>query len=203
MTAKDEESFDVHERDRTWLKEIAAGGAASERAVTGLFMAYRGALLGWLKRHQVNPNDADDIVQLAFMKLVHAAGQHRGDGSVRAWLYTIVRNCWMDELRKTKPETHLDDDGWEWISATISAPAHRAVQDSTDDCVADGFQRYSQDHPDRAEVVRRQVLDKWTVRDIAQYLQRTEAATFEYLSQCRKKLRPYIEPCLALASRAA
>jgi RNA polymerase sigma factor (sigma-70 family) len=49
--------------------------------------AYRFAR--WLCR---SPSDADDIVQEAFLRAFRAFDSLRG-GDVKAWLFTIVRNC--------------------------------------------------------------------------------------------------------------
>ena len=54
------------------------------------------------------------------------------------------------------------------------------------------------DFPDRARAIGFLVIEEWSVEDIARALGRTPGATREFLSQCRKKLRPYIEDCLEL-----
>ena len=35
----------------------------------------------------------------------------------------------------------------------------------------------------------------WDIEEISRFLGRTQGATREYLSQSRKKLRPFLEPC--------
>ena len=47
-------------------------------------------LARWLSR---SPADADDIVQDAMLRAFRAFDGFRG-GDARAWLLTIVRNCW-------------------------------------------------------------------------------------------------------------
>lgn len=44
---------------------------------------------------------AEDVVQEAFLRAFRAQDACRGDG--KAWLMTIVRNCWHDWLREHRP----------------------------------------------------------------------------------------------------
>lgn len=47
-----------------------------------------------------HPQDADDLVQTAVERALLRAGQWREElGSLDAWMFGIVRNAWMDELR--------------------------------------------------------------------------------------------------------
>ncbi|GGK01168.1 RNA polymerase sigma factor [Luteimonas terricola] len=46
-----------------------------------------------------NPHDADDVVQLALERALARAAQWRAGESLEAWVFGIVRNAWIDELR--------------------------------------------------------------------------------------------------------
>jgi len=61
-------------------------------------------LARWLAR---NAQDAEDIVQDAFLKAFQAIGDFRG-GDARAWTLAIVRNTAMSHLRRRKPDAPLD-----------------------------------------------------------------------------------------------
>jgi hypothetical protein len=43
----------------------------------------------------------------------------------------------------------------------------------------------------------------WSIAEVAELLERNPGATREYLSQCRKLLRPFLEPCRALLMEEA
>lgn len=49
-----------------------------------------------------DPDDADDLVQLALERALAHAEQLRSGASVAAWLFGIVRNAWIDERRSRK-----------------------------------------------------------------------------------------------------
>jgi RNA polymerase sigma-70 factor (ECF subfamily) len=60
-------------------------------------MAYRTAL-----RIMRNTNDAEDIVQIAFMKIIRDLPKYRGGAGVRSWITKYIVNCCMDKIREEK-----------------------------------------------------------------------------------------------------
>jgi RNA polymerase sigma-70 factor, ECF subfamily len=46
-----------------------------------------------------NAHDADDLVQLALERALARAAQARADAPLAGWMFRIVRNAWIDELR--------------------------------------------------------------------------------------------------------
>ena len=44
-------------------------------------------------------HDADDLVQLALERALGRAGQARADAPLSSWMFGILRNAWIDELR--------------------------------------------------------------------------------------------------------
>lgn len=65
-------------------------------------------LARWLSR---SPSDADDIVQDAMLRAFRAFDGFRG-GDIKAWLLTIVRNCWRSSgaAERRRGHTELDED---------------------------------------------------------------------------------------------
>ncbi|NLM44449.1 MAG: sigma-70 family RNA polymerase sigma factor [Clostridiales bacterium] len=49
-----------------------------------------------------NEEDAKDMAQEAFIKIYKSIGNFRGDSTFSTWLYRIVTNVCLDELRKRK-----------------------------------------------------------------------------------------------------
>jgi RNA polymerase sigma-70 factor (ECF subfamily) len=46
-----------------------------------------------------NPHDADDVVQMALERALVKLDQWRRDARLDGWMFKIVRNVWIDELR--------------------------------------------------------------------------------------------------------
>ena len=68
-----------------------------------------------------------------------------------------------------------------------------------DACVAAGLLAFSADMPERAFVLGLQ-MDGLSIDAIGLQIGRSIAATKEYLSQCRKKIQPFIAHCADLLS---
>ncbi|HWJ35297.1 MAG TPA: sigma-70 family RNA polymerase sigma factor [Steroidobacteraceae bacterium] len=46
-----------------------------------------------------NQHDADDVVQVALERALENLAQWRSDARLDSWLFKIVRNAWIDEVR--------------------------------------------------------------------------------------------------------
>jgi RNA polymerase sigma-70 factor, ECF subfamily len=46
-----------------------------------------------------NPHDADDVVQIALERALMRLDQWRSEARLDGWMFKIVRNAWIDELR--------------------------------------------------------------------------------------------------------
>src|SRR4051812_5945555 len=57
-----------------------------------------------------NPDDAEDAVQDAFIKVWRYLGRFEGRSSFSTWIHRIVMNASLDLLRRQscRPETHID-----------------------------------------------------------------------------------------------
>lgn len=73
----------------------------------------------------------------------------------------------------------------------------RTRQIRIEECVAQGIEEFSANEPERADALLMQI-DGIPIKQIAHYLKRTETATKEYLSQCKKKLKPFVSTCFDL-----
>jgi RNA polymerase sigma-70 factor (ECF subfamily) len=59
-----------------------------------------------------NRTDAEDLVQETYVRAIEAYGRLRENSNVKGWLFTILRNQWLNQLRRrrTGPQ-FLDCDG--------------------------------------------------------------------------------------------
>jgi len=49
-----------------------------------------------------NPDQAEDVVQEVFLKILRSAGSFRGKGSFKGWMFSIARNATLDYLRDAR-----------------------------------------------------------------------------------------------------
>jgi RNA polymerase sigma-70 factor (ECF subfamily) len=96
------------EEQRAWVEAAQQG---DERAFADIFYHYQVSLFN-LARHLVgDPDEAEDVVQKAFVKAFRSLSRIRRPTSLESWLRTIVYTTSIDHLRrrKRKRELPLDD----------------------------------------------------------------------------------------------
>ena len=91
--------MDAREEERRWMARVARG---DETAFGELVGRYGGRLLGVARRLLGSHADAEDAVQRALLQCYLGAGTYRSEWAVSTWLYRILTNVCMDELRRRK-----------------------------------------------------------------------------------------------------
>jgi RNA polymerase sigma-70 factor (ECF subfamily) len=94
--------------DDTLLAGLRAG---DERAFETLVRQYGGRMLAVARRFVRNDQDAQDIVQSAYLNAFRSVSQFEGQCLVGTWLHRIVVNVALMKLRsrRRKPESPIDD----------------------------------------------------------------------------------------------
>ena len=148
-------------------------------------------------------DEAQDILQETFIKIVRGAASYSGQGKAKSWIWQIARNCLIDHQSKqgsrSKHETAVNDEQWESLEQTTPDPnaINCAALGSVDECVSAGLDIFNRREPERALVLMLQ-MDGMSIEEIGHRIGRTMAATKEYLSQCKKRIQPYIAHCTEL-----
>jgi len=178
-----------------WLRRVAMGGKVAEQGMEHLFRLYAARLKAFFRRHRMSDEEAADLLQETFIKVYRSADKFQGQSKVSTWIWTIARNCMLDYLRSKKSHESLDDlleDG-----DSVEALAVQGHEDHAhiQDCVQRGFAAFAEAFPDRAQAMRLAAFEGWDMDELASFINRTTAATREYISQCRKKLSPFLEHC--------
>lgn len=85
------------DQEREWVKEVLAG---NKQAYAHIINKYKNQLYATILRMTKNPQDAQDLVQDAFIKVYHQLDKYDGKGSFSSWIYRVTINHCMDEFRK-------------------------------------------------------------------------------------------------------
>ena len=198
----EERQDDLATQAECLLRRMMDGGEARRQAVAELYRHFAPRFRRYFRSQRLGDAEAEDLVQDVFVKVVRSCGDFRGEARADTWLWAIARNSLMSRFRARLPDMPLDDLDLDQLCATNpalqAAPPDAPASGGVDDCVQRGIARFGTDFPDRARAIGFLVIEEWSVEDIARALGRTPGATREFLSQCRKKLRPYIEDCLEL-----
>lgn len=157
---------------------------------------------------------AEDVVQEGMIKVWQRCATFRGPADPLAWIRQIVRNTLIDAVRARPPEQPLQDEEGELTPAaqaavhrlsveTIGTPDDTLRSHQVEQVFRRCFARFAAAHPEHAMVLRWVVEDGLDNAAVEQLLDRTPGATREFISQCRKKARPFFADWYALVSPTA
>ncbi len=79
-------------------------GALDERAERTL-MQHRSRFVDWLARKTRSRDLAEELVQTAYVRALERGTPAAGDEGVVAWFTTVLRNAWLDGIRRAGVET--------------------------------------------------------------------------------------------------
>lgn len=101
------------EQELHWIRRVLDGDV---NAFEHLVQAYEKNIYNLALRTLGNPQDAEDVTQEAFLKAYRSLSCFRGDSKFSVWLYRIVSNLCLDQLRakSRRPSQSLtveDDEG--------------------------------------------------------------------------------------------
>lgn len=176
-----------------------AGAVGNSRQVEleTLYATHFGKVVGWFRHSGLNEALARDLAQDSFVSALRALPNFKGDSQLSTWVWAIARNVLLAHWRAAPQPTGLqaldgDKQPLDPDSLTDGADAH---QSECADCVRRGFAAFSAQHPERAQVIYLAVVEGWTREELAAHLGRTLHAATEYLSQCKARLRPFLQDC--------
>jgi RNA polymerase sigma-70 factor (ECF subfamily) len=148
-----------------------------------------------------NAEDAADVAQETYIKVVRSIGSYRGEAKFSTWLYRVTANTAITSLRRGAPrrlDESLDADDWDRLPAPASAdPAvqleRRELRDELDKALAALPAGY------RTVVVMKDVYGL-SLLDVGAHLGISEWAAKVRLFRARQKLREMLHGNEAEAS---
>lgn len=185
--------------DANWLTLLRAGGHARQGAIKGLYEKYGHHFKQFFRRHRLSLETAEDLLQETFVRIVTGLESYRSEGTFEGWIWAIARNTLMSHLRERKADVSLDAMATHEAQELLTESQPSGSNPAAADCVKRSFERYMKAQPECAETLVRVVVDGWGYTELAQFRQSTYGATREYLSQCRKRLMEFVQPCFELA----
>ena len=67
-----------------------------------IYLSHAKTVYAFLLTKTQNPDLAEELTQETFFRAVRSAGQFREGSDLRAWLYTIARNVFLDQARRKR-----------------------------------------------------------------------------------------------------
>ncbi|MCL2454706.1 MAG: sigma-70 family RNA polymerase sigma factor [Micrococcales bacterium] len=104
--------------------------AALVRRFEAEALVYLDQLYGAALRMTRNPADADDLVQETYTKALAAFHQYRPGTNLKAWLYRILTNAYINSYRKQQraPQQSATEDVEDWQLAQAEAHTSKGLR---------------------------------------------------------------------------
>ena len=96
------------------IAKIAGG---DQDALTLLYQQSSAAVYGFALSILKNKQDAEDVLQDAFIQIWNAAGSYTPNGKPLAWIFTITRNLALMRIREQSRTVAIAPESWQSIFA--------------------------------------------------------------------------------------
>jgi len=153
---------------------------------------FRKEFIRFVIKRGFDHDDASDIVQKFIVdKLTMKSDSINNIEFARTWMYRVLRNMINDEGRMLKKNRNvpLDED-----RDQSQAPKILEENQTRSGCVQEQLAIFRESEPKYAETLEL-ILNGLGPEEIRLVIGRSYGATREFMSQCRKKFRPFIEIC--------
>jgi len=88
---------------------VAQCKRGNRQAQKQLYEAFAPKLFAVCLRYCKNRMEAEDMLHEGFIKIFEKIGQYRGEGNISAWLRKVMVNIVLDEMRKSKEISFVDE----------------------------------------------------------------------------------------------
>ena len=160
--------------------------AQDRQAPLDILVANHRRFLSFLERRVGSRQEAEEILQDAFVRSVERVGAIRNEERAVAWFFRVLRNAVVDRYRRRGREPRALDDGVGEISAEQDAELEREVCA----CIRDLVPLLNRDY---AELIRRVDLGGETIGSIAKEREVSAGSARVRLHRARAALRREVE----------
>jgi RNA polymerase sigma-70 factor (ECF subfamily) len=152
-----------------------------------------------------NNSDAEDLVQETYTRAIGAMERLRTGSNVKGWMFTILRNIWLNHLRRrrTAPEmVSIDGDENNAVAVleTSRDPLAHYVSKMERDKVREAIQQLPVDF---REIILLREYGELSYQEIAKILDCQVGTVMSRLARARSKLRTLLLAILPMPGKSA
>jgi RNA polymerase sigma-70 factor (ECF subfamily) len=138
-----------------------------------------------------NRSEAEDLVQETYVRAIGAMGRLRPESNVKSWLFTILRNIWLNQLRQRRTAPQIVEMDVEGINVGIGTkkdddPYALYVSTMERNQVREAIQRLP---AESREIVLLREYEELSYQEIATILNCPAGTVMSRLARARAKLR--------------
>jgi len=192
--------------DRDVASLIRRACAGEPEAFDAIIDAYGKRLHGYLYRLCGSRDDADDLLQEVFLRVVRTIGSYSHDGRFEGWLFRIATNLARDRIRRVKrsPKTlsldapaggDADRQAESWETEDENVPGPDAAMQSGEE--ADLIQQALGQLPDaEREVIMLRHFSQLSFAEIAESMETPLGTALARAHRGLAKMREWMQPRL-------
>ena len=137
-----------------------------------------------------NHAEAEDLVQETYVRAMRAMGRLRADSNMKGWLFTILRNIWLNQLRKWRNGPQMVDIEVDGVANCVVEPSKGAHDIYVSKVEAEQVRAAIQELPlEFREVILFREYEDLSYLEIARILDCPVGTVMSRLGRARGKLR--------------
>jgi RNA polymerase sigma-70 factor, ECF subfamily len=149
-----------------------------------------------LSRNRV---DAEDLVQETYLRAIPAVRRLRKESNIKSWLYTILRNIWLNQIRQPRVAIQMSGMDIDQLMPEFHVPA---VKDPHSSLITrldqeQVRQAISQLPPEFREIILLREFEDLSYQEIAAVLNCPIGTVMSRLGRARSRLRLLLSSTLA------
>ena len=150
------------------------------------------ALYGFAMTLVRNQTEAEDLVQETYLRAVRAFGRLMPDSNLKSWMFAIMRNAWLNQLRHARSgprfvdlDAEDEDRSW-WLDRVTKDPYMAYVEKVERNEVRAAIESLPRLH---REVILLRDIEGFSYQQIAAILGCPAGTVMSRLGRAREKLR--------------
>jgi RNA polymerase sigma-70 factor (ECF subfamily) len=151
-----------------------------------------------------NHADAEDLVQETYVRALPAMGRLRADSNTKGWLFTILRNVWLNQLRKWRNGPQMVEiDVGDGVASSIVETSKDSHDLYVSKLEAEQVRAAIQGLPvDFREIILLREYEDLSYQEIANVLECPVGTVMSRLGRARAKLRVLLSTTLKGSDRS-
>ncbi|MCG8573762.1 MAG: RNA polymerase sigma factor [Flavobacteriales bacterium] len=172
------------------LRKIVDGCIKGKRKYQKrLFEMFYGKMMAVCMRYAKDQDEAQDMVQIGFIKIFKKLDVYNFEGSLEGWIRRIMVNTAIDQIRKNKRDPFSIEDEQRVQNIEEDVPFSQEDDQDIKIKAETAIKAISQLSPAYRTVFNMYVMEGFTHKEIADYLGISEGTSKSNLAKAKQKLR--------------